>query len=214
MQATNAKILTDYLLKKHETQVNNLDTTDNKNTNRLKNEEKIITKDSITGYPNEIYNPIPLQNNPNITPLQWSIKELVNLTSSNKSIMLPMKISKIESVLNKKPQIEKDEDFPEYTTYLWKLSSGLVLTAVNSQKTNNGWQNGWIIIGSEKDKTIKGLPFDFVLNESSIQNVENKLSKFKTQKLGNSIEFRLGTVDYKFEFNTNKTLDRIHIKLN
>lgn len=213
MTAVNAKTLTDYLIDNENSRQQTYSQNEIAKTKKTDVNQKVVKNNEITGYPIEIYNPQPLSDNPTLDILKWNVQEIDDLLSLDKSFELPITIAKIQTVLKVEPNIEEDEYFDD-KIFSWTLPSGIILTAMNAQETDIGWLTGWLIIEAEDGKIVKGLPYDLIINESSLKSVETKLSNIKTQKLGNHIEFRKGNQEYRFEFNENKTLEKVHISLN
>ncbi|MBP1664486.1 MAG: hypothetical protein H6Q19_1626 [Bacteroidetes bacterium] len=207
MTAVNAKTLTDYLIEKENDKTQVVTPKSITNNPEIQVNSNSVKKDEITGYPTEIYNPQPLQDNPSLGIIKWNVQGIEKLLSTDGSIKLPMTITKIKDALKVKPKVETDDYFPELSDYIFTLANGIVLSVRNVQEN----KTGWLIIEGENDKKISGLPFGLIINQSTIKDVEKQLSNIKTQKLGNYIEFRKGGMDYRFEFNKNKTLGKVHI---
>ncbi|MCX2679430.1 hypothetical protein OOZ15_05695 [Galbibacter sp. EGI 63066] len=213
MSAVNAKKLTDYLIDKEINNTQIVTQQNRTNNNEVKANQRPVKANEITEYPNEIYNPQPLSDNPSLDTMKWNVQGIEELFFSDDSIKFPMTITKIQKALKVEPVIEEDDYFG-YKSFHWTLTNGVVLTAMNAQETNIGWLTGWLIIEGKNGKTVSGLPFDLVINQSTIKDVEKQLSKIKTQKIGNYIEFRKGEQDYRFEFNEDKTLGKVRISHN
>jgi hypothetical protein len=208
MTAVNAKTLTDYLVEKENDQTQVVTQENPTNNQEVQHKANSITYNEITGYPNEIYNPHPLRDNPSLGIIKWNVQGIEKLLSTDGSIKLPMTIRKIKTALKVKPVVESgDEIFPELSDYIFTLANGVILTVKNVE----GGKSSWLIIEGKNGKIINGLPFGLIINQSTIKDVEKQLKNIKTQKLGNSIEFRKGEWSYKFEFNKNKTLGNVQI---
>jgi hypothetical protein len=207
MSAVNAKTLTDYLIEKENNKTQVVTPKSITNNHEVQVSSNSVKKDEITGYPTEIYNPQPLSDNPSLGIIKWNVQGIEKLLSSDGSIKLPMTITAIKTALKVKPVVETDDYFSELTDYIFTLANGIILSVRNVQEN----KTGWLIIEGENDKIISGLPFGLIINQSTIKDVEKQLSNIKTQKLGNYIEFRKGGMNYRFEFNKNKTLGKVHI---
>ncbi len=208
MTAVNAKTLTDYLIEKDNNKTQVITQKSITTNQEVQDKANSITYNEITGYPNEIYNPQPLRDNPSLGIIKWNVQGIEKLLSSDGSIKLPMTITKIKTALKVKPIVESDtEYFPEFSDYIFTLANGVILTVKNVQEN----KSSWLIIEGKNDKIINGLPFGLIINQSTINDVEKQLKNIKTQKLGNSMEFIKGERSYKFEFNKNKTLGKVQI---
>lgn len=100
--------------------------------------------------------------------------EIKTLLSKDGVLALPIPLKKINEALKVKPVVTNDEMFGD--EYTWKPLSGVHFSAfVGEDKTCST-----VFIKANKGKVISGLPYDLILNGSSLKDCE---AKFKSSIL-------------------------------
>lgn len=89
---------------------------------------------------------------------------------------LPIPVKKINEALKVKPIVTNDEMFGE--DYTWKPLSGLSFSGfVGEDKTCST-----VFIKANKGKVLSGLPYDLILNGSSLKDCETKFKSSILEK--------------------------------
>lgn len=91
-----------------------------------------------------------------------------SLLSKDAVLALPVPVKKITEVLKVKPTLRNDEIYGD--EYTWKSPGGLLFTAlVGEDKKAHS-----VFLEAQKKQVLSGLPYDLILNGSTLKDCETK----------------------------------------
>lgn len=105
-------------------------------------------------------------------------RKVAERSPSLDSITVPISLVELTKKLGK--SYKTVIDAPSGNYYVWRLGSGLEISAYSGTENNEPFQ--WISFSSRSQKSIPDCPFGFVLNQTTFNEVNSRFNK-KLRKL-------------------------------